>query len=309
MARTSFPHPILRFSVISGALFLMLFLLPESSFVPLTRVTAALSGWCIGLFGMQAAAAGDMITLNGFRVRIITECTALYPVAVFAAFVLAWPAPWRKRLAGLLAGGAVLTAANLVRIAVVAVVGAAYPRFFEAFHVYLGQVAMLLLVMGLAKVWLRWVSCSPESGEGFLLRSAVLASLLFPVWLVANTHYVRMLDRLVQGLFSWEGYSLVMEYRHAVYFQTFNVVLLAALLLAEQKLEARRKLVWIAAGAAILAAGHVLFRVGNVLLVAFGWRSALVVTSVLVIVGEYLLPVLVWLAASSGCPEKRPKVH
>lgn len=315
MAGNPFTHPLPRFCAISVALFLVLFLLPESSFVPLNRVTATLSGWCIGLFGMQAEAAGDMMTLNGFRVRIITECTALYSMTVFAAFVFAWPAPWRQRLWGLLAGCAVLNAVNLVRIAMVTVVGAEYPRFFEAAHVYLGQVAMLLLVIGLAMGWLRWVSRSDAGGDGFILRAAVLASVFFPFWLVLNTHYVRMLDRLVTGPFSMMGYSLVIDYQHAVYFQTFNIVLLVALLLAEQRLEPRRKLLWIVAGTAILGAGHVLFRVGNVLLVAFGWKSALGVTTVLTITGEYLLPVILWLAAvwrvaGKECPESNvPSIH
>lgn len=303
MERILLPRTILRFIVFSLFSFLVIILLPESFFDPLNRGTASLAGLCIGLFVTGVEVAGDVISFNGFTVRIITECTALNSMALFASFVFARPAPWRERVAGLIAGGAILTVVNLLRIAVVTVVGAEFPSFFEAVHVYLGQVVMVLLVIGLAMLWLRGVSRSGDGPGPFLLRVAVLSSIIFPVWLVSNPGYVRALDRLVTVFFSLFDYRLAIDYQHTVYFQTFNIVLLIALIFAEQKPDLRRKLVWTLAGVAILAMGHLLFRIGNVLLVAFEWKSTLSMTVLLSVVGEYLLPVILWLAVSGRCME------
>jgi exosortase H (IPTLxxWG-CTERM-specific) len=129
---------LVRFVLASSMLFALAVSLPGSWSEPLNRVTASLSCACIALFGGHAQVAGDLISLDGFRVRIITECTSLYSVLLFAAFLLAVPAALNQRLAGLAAGATLLTCANTLRIAAVTVVGARRPALFEILHVYLG---------------------------------------------------------------------------------------------------------------------------------------------------------------------------
>ena len=74
-------------------------------------------------------------------------------------------------------------------------------------------------------------------------------------------------------------------------------MLFVALMLAEGRLSIRGRIAWVLAGTAILAAGHLMFRVGNVLLTAFSWQPALPITTFLNIFGEYTLPVVLWVAA------------
>jgi hypothetical protein len=120
---------------------------------------------------------------------------------------------------------------------------------------------------------------------------------------------MKLTDRLLAALFALAHYRLtVPSHELRVNFQTFNVVLYAALILAERRLSIRQRIVWATAGCAILAFGHLLFRFGNVLLTACAWQPALPLTMFLNIIGEYLLPVLFWITAvrvSHGEKEKR----
>ena len=282
--------------------------LPDSVFVPLNHVVASLSGLCIGLFGRPSVVAGDIITLNGFRVQIITECTGVYCMVLFGAFVVSVPSSLKSRLTGLLLGVSFLGTVNILRIAFVTMVGAGYPGLFEGVHVYLGQVVMLLLTVAVSLAWKRWATRSASGSGMFLLRATALASIIFPLWLVVNRAYVRGLDHLVAGLFSLADYRLVFPYRHMAYYQTFNVVLLVALILAERRIHSYRKVIWTVGGVAILAAGHLLFRIGNVMLTAFEWQPALPLTKGLTVFGEYLVPILIWLAVAQYSLEKGPSV-
>ena len=146
--------------------------LPKTAFSPLNLATASLTGSCLNLFGRDAMVNGTVISLNGFQVRIITECTALYCIVLFSAFLLAISASFRARLTGLVIGAAFLGSANILRIVTVTAVGARNPRLFAVLHVYLGQVMMVVLVCAACLAWLRWTTavqgCNPPLG--FLVR-------------------------------------------------------------------------------------------------------------------------------------------
>ncbi|HTP64329.1 MAG TPA: exosortase H [Geobacteraceae bacterium] len=286
-----------RFAAICLALFILVMMLPEAVLAPLNRATAHLAGLCIALFGGQARVSSDMISLDGFLVKIITECTALYCIMLHGAFIMSVPASIKARIAGFLAGGAFLTTADILRIALVTIIGAVHPALFEAAHIYLAQIVMLLMVIVVSLAWLRWAANDDEWDGPFLIRIGLLASAIFPFWLMANVPYVRLADRLVSGLFNLANYRVIFSYEYAAFFQTFNVVLYCALMLAERRLFLRCRLACAIAGCVILAAGHLLFRIGNVLLTGFSWQPALPLTIFLNLFGEYLLPVLLWIAA------------
>ena len=110
---------------------------------------------------------GDMISLKGFQVQIITECTALYSIILFGAVIFSAPASLKSRMAGLLAGIPFLVAANTLRIALVTMIGAKYPALFEPVHVYLAQVVMIILVVGVSLVWLEWSYSRREWSRAF----------------------------------------------------------------------------------------------------------------------------------------------
>jgi exosortase H (IPTLxxWG-CTERM-specific) len=272
--------------------------LPESVLAPLNRATASLSGLFLSLFGRNAEVAGDIIRLDGFRVQIVTECTPIYCVILYGAFLFSVPASRKTRLTGLATGIAFLGSVNVARIAAVTAIGAKSRLLFEIIHVYLGQVVMLLLVVAASFVWYRWATRSVEMKALFILRTLALASVIFLPWLILNETYVKAQDTLTRGIFALAGYRLFIPYGRAIYFQTFNTVLLLGMVFADRSIPVRLKAVWAVSGVTILPAWQLLFRVGNVLLTAFSWQPALPLTISISVIGEYLLPLMLWFAAT-----------
>jgi exosortase/archaeosortase family protein len=56
------------------------------------------------------------ISSNRFSIRIDWGCDGSEPLALFVAAVLAFPAPFRRKIPGILLGTAILAVANLARV-------------------------------------------------------------------------------------------------------------------------------------------------------------------------------------------------
>jgi exosortase H (IPTLxxWG-CTERM-specific) len=272
--------------------------LPDSAFAPLNRATASMSGEFLALFGKNAVVSGDVITLNNFRVHIVTECTALYPVILFSAFLMAVPASLKARLAGLAAGVPFLGSVNMLRIAAVTVVGANMPALFEICHVYLGQVVMVCMVIAACLAWFDMVRPQGPRLQSlfFIIRFGVCCTLLFLVWFVFNVAYVKLTDdTVVRWFFSLKNVKLEIPYQHMIYYQTFNLVAFMGLVMAGGTRLLRQKLPVVAAGLAVIVGMHILFRIGNVLMTVYAMESARRISDVIYIIGQYMIPVLLWI--------------
>lgn len=230
------PIKLQRFIGFSLLSFILVGSLPESCFTTLNHVTAHIAGLCLALFGEHPETAGDLISLNGFRVWIVTECTALYGSILFGAFIFSSPASLKSRLVGLLDGIPLLVMVNTLRIALITMTGANSPSLFEAAHVYLGQVVMAIIVIAACLTWLHLIHPQrpPLKTITFFIRFGVFSTLLFLVWFVFNVDYVRLTDdQVVRRLFSFKDVQLEIPYEHMIYYQTFDIVTFIGLVMAD----------------------------------------------------------------------------
>lgn len=291
----TFPAP-LRFLLLC-TLFLLCALWLEPHLAPLCRATALQAAALLEMAGLAPRVHGDLIALSGFTVRIVTDCTPLYPVLLYGALVLAHRStPWRSA-AGLLLGALVITAANAIRIALVAAAGCALtPLAFAVLHVYLGQVIMLLVVLGGSLTWLR-IGARTPAPLSFLIRAALWASVLFIPWLLANRSYVALLDHLVALLFSllYPDYRLLTPRPFAIYNHTFAVPLFLALFLGGPGAWGLRRLALAAGGVCLLGGWHALFRVTHVVWTALDVPEIAPLHQGVYLLGQFLLPFLLWL--------------
>lgn len=104
--------------------------------------------------GLRFGANGSSLHIAGVGLQIVPDCTPLMPVAALVIAIVAFPAPWIWRLAGVAVGAIVLWIYNLVRIFALVPVLRFHPEWFEFIHVYLWQTATLLVVFGLFMAWL-----------------------------------------------------------------------------------------------------------------------------------------------------------
>lgn len=297
-----------RFAALALVLFPAAIMVPEPVFEPLNRVTALMAAELLRLMGRDALAAGTQVRLDGFTARVVAECSVINPAILFASFVLAAEAPLRARLTGLLVGLPILNTINVGRIAAVILTGAAAPSLFEPVHVYVGQILMIVVVLFAALLWSRWTSADEGGTFPFLLRVLAWSIILFVPWLLMNRWYVAFGDLPLRALFELLARPVHIPVERPLYYQTFNSVLFASLVLATGSIPARLKAVGLLGGLALLWIGHQLFRVNNILFSAFGMGEAYLLSVAIHAVSEYLLPFLLWLVMlrlSGGWREHR----
>lgn len=152
---------LLFFLLILGGLF-ALELTPAGQAVvrPWTASLAGISAFLMTLFDPGVISYGNIIQsqANGFGVAIEAGCNGIEACIVLAGAMLAFPAPWRHKLLGLMIGIAVVQFVNILRIISLFYLGQWRMDAFEFAHLYLWQGLIMLDVL---VVWLIWVRAMP----------------------------------------------------------------------------------------------------------------------------------------------------
>ena len=94
---------------------------------------------------------------NGFSVQMMNGCNGIHVTVLWAASVLAFPAPWRRKASGLAAGMAVIHALNLVRFLVLFYVGQSQSAWFAFLHMYAAESLMMFVTLALFWLWAQTV--------------------------------------------------------------------------------------------------------------------------------------------------------
>lgn len=131
--------------------------------VPWTDTLASLSAWLVTLFDPNVVASGKLLrsTANGFAVSIEAGCNGVEASIVLIAAMLAFPAPWKRRLLGLAVGIVAVQGLNIVRVISLFYLGQWNLNVFEWAHLYVWQALIMLDVL---IVWLVWVRTLPPRG-------------------------------------------------------------------------------------------------------------------------------------------------
>lgn len=157
---------MLRFSVLFAAILVALFaaeLTPPvqaAVVMPWTEALVRLSAWLITLYDPHVAAVGKILqsTTNGFAVSVEAGCNGVEAAIILIAAMLAFPAPPRSRVVGILAGLAAVQALNVARVVSLFYIGQWSATAFEWAHLYAWQALIMLDVL---IVWLVWMRTLP----------------------------------------------------------------------------------------------------------------------------------------------------
>jgi exosortase H (IPTLxxWG-CTERM-specific) len=127
---------------------------------PWTQGLARASAGLITLVDDNVVASGRVLrsTANGFAVSIEAGCNGIEAALILIAAMLAYPAPWRHRFVGMVAGLAAVQALNIVRVITLFYLGQSSMKLFEWAHLYLWQALIMLDVL---IVWLIWIRTIP----------------------------------------------------------------------------------------------------------------------------------------------------
>ena len=132
--------------------------------VPWTSALASISTWIVTLFDGNVVAAGKVMrsNTNGFAVSIEAGCNGVEATLVLLAAMLAFPAPWKHKVVGLLVGILAVQLLNILRVISLFYLGQWNYDVFEWAHLYVWQALIMLDVL---VVWLIWVRRVPRSDD------------------------------------------------------------------------------------------------------------------------------------------------
>lgn len=106
------------------------------------------------LLGLDITAASDILTVNGFQMRVIDECTALNYLHILLVAMLLYPGKSPGyRAAGMAAAVPLVFAVNCIRLIVTGIAGAMSRNLFQLVHEYLWVAAFAFFIFALWKIW------------------------------------------------------------------------------------------------------------------------------------------------------------
>lgn len=148
---------LILFAVLLGAGFTLISLnwVNDHAIEPLTGGIARLSGAVLNLLGQKVTMAGTIIRSPRFAVNIRNGCNGVEAMLIFLAAVLAFPASWKSRLAGLGLGIVAIQIVNLIRVVVLFLTGVYFPKIFDTSHTVIWQTIVILFGVML---WIYWAN-------------------------------------------------------------------------------------------------------------------------------------------------------
>jgi exosortase H (IPTLxxWG-CTERM-specific) len=149
-------HFVARYVVLIVALFAVMAWRPVNDHVvdPYTTFVAHEAAVVLRALGEGIRVDGQVLSSPRFAVTIYNGCNGLEAILVFVAGVLAFPAPWRARVLGVVTGFVAVQVLNVVRVVSLYYVGVWRPDWFTTAHVLVWQTVVILFAVIL---WLFWV--------------------------------------------------------------------------------------------------------------------------------------------------------
>jgi exosortase/archaeosortase family protein len=112
--------------------------------------------WLLGkVVGFDIHIMGTIMGSGLFEVDVAPACSGAVPTSIYLAAVFSYPAPWKAKLVGAALGIGVIHMVNLVRVAVLFLVGLYFHQVFHDTHVYVAQALVVCVAVAL---WLYWAT-------------------------------------------------------------------------------------------------------------------------------------------------------
>jgi len=122
------------------------------------ELLASASALLLTPFYESVGTLSTRISTNRFVVTVDYGCDGIQVCTLLTAAILAFPARWRDKLAGIVLGNLWLQMWNVVRISSLVVIGGIRSTFFEPTHVYIWPTILVALCLATWIAWARWTT-------------------------------------------------------------------------------------------------------------------------------------------------------
>jgi exosortase H (IPTLxxWG-CTERM-specific) len=119
-----------------------------------TQALIVLSTAAIGVMGIPFTTQGSLIHLPSISLNVEFGCNGLDAVLLYCIAVLAFPAPWKKKVLGIIGGSLVIQIINVLRIAALAYSGVHHKEIFEYVHLFVAQGIMIAVDFAIFLIYL-----------------------------------------------------------------------------------------------------------------------------------------------------------
>lgn len=151
----------LTYVILMGLFFLLIGLRPIQEVIDLnglyTSAVVSATTKVLKAAAIPSTAEGSLIRLPALSLDVKFGCNGLEAVMIYSVAVIAFPAPWYRRLIGIVAGFLVIQVVNIVRIAGLAYTGVRFREAFEYVHIYVAQGMMIAVSLAVFFLYLRYV--------------------------------------------------------------------------------------------------------------------------------------------------------
>ena len=165
-------EPWARFAIGFGlliAVFELLYhgiVLESDAFFGFVRLLARATGALLEPFYERVTVTHARVATNKFVVTVDDGCDGLQVGTLLTAAVLAFPATWRQKLAGIVLGNIWLQVWNVIRISTLVVVGGIEREWFDPTHVYIWPTLLIGICLATWMAWARWTIDDEEPRDG-----------------------------------------------------------------------------------------------------------------------------------------------
>jgi exosortase/archaeosortase family protein len=155
--------PIFKFALKFGALMLLFYALTVTPFCERVlwpanlQANAWVSNWILQCLNQHTIVAGDTIRTEKYAFVIKRGCDATEPVWLLMAAVISFPAPFRRKLIGILVGTLLLLGINQLRVVALFFMGRDHPGLYDTLHLTVFPAVFIILAMILWVGWVEWV--------------------------------------------------------------------------------------------------------------------------------------------------------
>ncbi|MGE0641675.1 MAG: exosortase H [Thermoanaerobaculia bacterium] len=145
------------FIVLLGGSFTLIAWNPVNDHViePFTGTIAKVSGKALNLLGQGTKMQGTIIRSPQFAVNIRNGCNGVEAMLIYFAAVLAFPAPWKSRLFGVVFGFFAIQLVNLIRVVALFLTGVYFPKLFDSSHTVIWQT---IVILSGVLLWILWAN-------------------------------------------------------------------------------------------------------------------------------------------------------
>jgi exosortase H (IPTLxxWG-CTERM-specific) len=113
-----------------------------------TRGVVLITAKILSALHISASCTGSIINLPSISLDVRFGCNGLEAVMIYSVAVLAFPAPWLKKVYGIIAGFLIIQAINILRIVGLAYAGVHFQSIFHYIHIYVAQGIMIAIALG-----------------------------------------------------------------------------------------------------------------------------------------------------------------